>query len=381
MEKNLRAISLFSGAGGMDIGFKNAGIDIVWANEIDKDAYNTYKENNLDVTIIQGDIREKIELLNNIKDIDIIFGGPPCQGFSVAGKMNPDDERSTLVWTFLEAVKIVKPKVFVIENVKALATLEKWKPIREKITKIANEMGYSCVPYVLNSVDFGVPQKRERVFFIGFKGKSIDLNNIFNSQKKKMKSVREAIQHLGPAGSEDNPNTCTAVITLAKNPILRKSPYAGMIFNGIGRPLNLDDASTTLPASMGGNKTPIIDESLLYGDKKSDWVVEYHKALRDKTIEPEYKEAPAVLRRLTIKEAAAIQTFPTNYKFSGSKSSIYRQIGNAVPCELAEVVANSVVYGLNTSTDNKIESVDITDNNSISTEGIIDIHEGIIDLI
>ncbi|WP_346966484.1 DNA cytosine methyltransferase [Clostridium perfringens] len=355
-KKTYKGISLFTGAGGMDIGFKSAGVNVVWANEIDKDAYNTYKENNLDTTIVHGDIREKIELLNNIKDIDIIFGGPPCQGFSVAGKMNPDDERSTLVWTFLEAVKIVKPRAFVIENVKALATLKKWEPIRQKIIEIASEMGYSCKPYVLNSVDFGIPQKRERVFFIGFKEKNIDLNDIINNQKKKKKSVREAIGHLGPAGSKNNPKTCTAVITLAKNPVLRKSPYAGMIFNGIGRPLNLEDASTTLPASMGGNKTPIIDENLLYGDKKNDWVVKYHKALIDKTIEPEYKEAPEILRRLTIKEAALIQTFPEEYKFLGSKTSIYRQIGNAVPCELAEVVAKAVLFALNNKC-NEVNSI------------------------
>lgn len=348
MNNNLRGISLFSGAGGMDVGFKNAGINIVWANEIDKDAFETYKENNKETLIIEkGDIKEHYQKLKDVRDIDVVFGGPPCQGFSVAGKMDPNDERSTLVWTFLDVVRMVQPKSFVIENVKALAVLEKWKTVREKIIKEANEMGYSCVPYVLNSVDFGIPQKRERVFFIGFKDKEVDLNNIIDSQKKKMKTVRETIGHLGPAGSENNPKTCTAVITLAKKPVLRKSPYAGMIFNGIGRPLNLDDASATLPASMGGNKTPIIDEGMLYGDKKHDWVVEYHKGLLDRSIEPEYKEAPQVLRRLTIKEAALIQTFPEDYKFIGSKSSIYRQIGNAVPCELAEVVAKAVVYGLN----------------------------------
>lgn len=382
MGKDLKAVSLFSGAGGMDIGFKNAGINIVWANEIDKDAFETYKENNKETLMIEkGDIREQYKKLENVRDIDVVFGGPPCQGFSVAGKMDPNDERSTLIWTFMDVVKMVQPRAFVIENVKALAVLEKWEPIRQRIIKEANEMGYTCVPYVLNSIDFGIPQKRERVFFIGFKGKNIDLNTIINSQKKKIKTVREAIGHLGPAGSEGNPKTCTAVITLAKKPVLRKSPYAGMLFNGIGRPLNLDDASTTLPASMGGNKTPIIDENLLYGDKKTDWVVEYHKAILDKVIEPEYKEAPSVLRRLTIKEAALIQTFPEDYKFLGSKTSIYRQIGNAVPCELAEVVANAVVYGLNSSGDNKMELIEIEADNGMSKKGIIDVSEGLINLI
>lgn len=371
MNKKLRGISLFSGAGGMDVGFKNAGINVVWANEIDKDAYETYKENNKDTEIVKGDIREHYKSLNDIRDIDVVFGGPPCQGFSVAGKMDPNDERSTLVWTFLEIVKIVKPKAFVIENVKALATLEKWKPVRERIVKEANEMGYSCGIYILNSVDFGVPQKRERVFFIGFRGKELDLNEFINKQKKGKKTVRDTINHLGPAGTEMNPHTCTAIITLAKKPVLRKSPYAGMIFNGIGRPLNLDDASTTLPASMGGNKTPIIDENMLYGDKTNDWVKEYHTGLMNNTIEPEYKEAPEMLRRLTIKEASLIQTFPEDYKFLGSKSSIYRQIGNAVPCGLAEVVAKSVVEGL--AEEKTIKSK--------RSKGIMVINKGIIDII
>lgn len=381
-KETYKGISLFTGAGGMDVGFKNAGVNVVWANEIDKDAYETYKENNKDTLIIEkGDIREHYKKLECIRDIDIIFGGPPCQGFSVAGKMDPNDERSTLVWTFLDIVKMVKPKAFVIENVKALAVLERWKSVRERIIKEANEMGYSCVPYVLNAVDFGIPQKRERVFFIGFKNKNIDLNNVINNQKKKLKTVREVIEHLGPAGSENNPKTCTAIITLAKNPVLRKSPYAGMIFNGIGRPLNLDDASTTLPASMGGNKTPIIDENLLYGDKKNDWVVEYHKGLLEKTIEPEYKEAPTVLRRLTIKEAGLIQTFPEDYKFLGSKSSIYRQIGNAVPCELAEVVAKAVLYGLNINENNEFNLEESESYKGVNKKGMIDNNDGIIDLI
>src|SRR5699024_6859639 len=153
----------------------------------------------------------------------------------------------------------------------------------------------------------------------------------------------EAIQHLGPAGTEKNPLTSTAKITFAKNPIMRKSPFAGMLFNGMGRPLNLDETSTTLPASMGGHKTPLIDEEHLHGQATENCGVEYHKGLQDGTITPGDKLAPDRLRRLTIKEAALIQTFPEDYKFEGSKSSIYKQIGNAVPCALAETVANLVI--------------------------------------
>ena len=124
---------------------------------------------------------------------------------------------------------------------------------------------------------------------------------------------------------------------------MRKSPYAGMMFNGLGRPMNLDAVSCTLPASMGGNKTPIIDSQLLADANSDDWIKNYHDGLADGSIIPEYRPAPERLRRLTINEAALIQTFPRDYVFMGTKSAIYTQIGNAVPCKLAECVARSTL--------------------------------------
>ena len=116
-----------------------------------------------------------------------------------------------------------------------------------------------------------------------------------------------------------------------------------MLFNGMGRPMNLNELANTLPASMGGNKTPIIDELLLHDSSASDWIVDYHNMLlAGGTIESAIT-VPSYLRRLTIKEAAAIQTFPPEYLFYGEKSSIYRQIGNAVPCKLAQAVAETIV--------------------------------------
>ena len=116
-----------------------------------------------------------------------------------------------------------------------------------------------------------------------------------------------------------------------------------MYFNGQGRPINIDGYANTLPASMGGNKTPFIDEEYLYGDADEDWVIGYHNGLMGKTIVPEFKEAPKRLRRITIKEAARIQTFSDDYVFVGNNGAIYTQIGNAVPCKLAEAVAKSVI--------------------------------------
>ena len=348
MTKIYKAISLFSGAGGMDVGFKRAGIQVVLANEIIKDTAETYKYNHPDSLMVNDDINNILESLDDYNDIDIVFGGPPCQGFSVAGKMDPNDERSKLIFTFLDAIERINPKIFVMENVKALGFLEKWENVRKKYLNRVWEMGYTCVPFILNATDYGVAQKRERVFFIGIKNCTdaffeYHMLNILESKKSQAPNIRSVLQPLGRAGTSKNPHTCTAKITFAANPVMRKSPFAGMYFNGQGRPIDIDGYANTLPASMGGNKTPFIDEEYLYGNAEEDWIIGYHNGLMQKTILPEAKEAPNRLRRITIKEAALIQTFPDNYIFVGSKGAIYTQIGNAVPCKLAEAVAKSVI--------------------------------------
>lgn len=337
-------ISLFSGAGGLDMGFKMEDFEILWANDFDKDACSTYR-GNIGEHIEEGDINQCINHLNKFANqVDVLIGGPPCQGFSVAGKMNPDDPRSNNIWTFLKAIEIVKPKVFVMENVKALAELDKWKKIRLSLIEGMRNLGYIVNYTVVNASDFNVPQNRERVLFIGFKEGSDrvpDLGKMLDAYKIHSPSVKKVLQKLDKAGTGRNIHTCKAKITLTNKPILRKSAYAGMLFNGMGRPVRLNGYCATLPASMGGNKTPIIDENELYNDAES-WVESYHKKIVSGIITPEYKEAPAFLRRMTVEEAALIQTFPIDYDFKGSQSSIYKQIGNAVPCNLARQVAKMI---------------------------------------
>lgn len=339
----ITAVSLFTGAGGMDIGFENAGVNVLCANELNKDACDTYATNHPGVKLIRGNLTEHMDELESYKGVDLVFGGPPCQGFSVAGKMDPDDERSQLIWRFLDVVEMLHPKAFVMENVKALAKLEKWGPVRQKYLQRVTEMGYTCGYWILNASEFGVPQSRERVFFVGSSQPYdfSDFEKALEAQKKQAPTLRELFRSLPEIGTDGNPHTCTARITLAGSPVMRKSPYAGMIFNGMGRPLNLDGVSATLPASMGGNKTPIIDEELLRNPDADDWVKEYHGKLWRKEIEPEFGPAPERLRRISIVESSAIQTFPKDYIFCGSKSTIYTQIGNAVPCYLAQVVATA----------------------------------------
>jgi DNA (cytosine-5)-methyltransferase 1 len=341
-----KAISLFTGAGGMDVGFSRAGFKVVWANEINEDACNTYRLNH-EGEIECGDMRDYLDKLNSLKDIDLVFGGPPCQGFSVAGKMDPNDERSKLIFTFMDVVERVDPKIFVMENVKALAVLEKWEPVRISLFNRARELGYEFAQIsVLNATEYGIPQKRERMFFIGIKGTKklassfTGFKPYLEKYKKTASPIRKLFTEIGPVGSPHNRMTCRAKITLAKEPVLRKSAYAGMLFNGAGRPIDAGGYSNTLPASMGGNRTPIVDEHQIYHGADS-WVETYHSALFEGR-DPSEFVPPRHLRRITVEEAARIQTFPADYKFSGRQNSIYSQIGNAVPCELAYSVASAL---------------------------------------
>ncbi len=348
LEQNT-AISLFSGAGGMDVGFTRAGFQVLWANDFDKHACATYRTN-ISTHIECGDIDELIPSLNQFKGVDCVFGGPPCQGFSVAGYMNPNDERSRLVMSFMQVVKRVRPQSFVLENVKSLGTLTKFKLVREELFRRALEMGYHVELLILNSSDFGVPQARERMFLIGVMDKKYNglLKDHIRAFESESLSVREIIAHLGRAGSKNNSNTVNAQISIAKHPVLRKSPYAGMLFNGQGRPVNPDGHSSTLHASMGGNRTPIIDERQLYHGKPA-WVEGYHKHLMSGGKPYPKNSTPKYLRRMTVDEAHLLQTFSSNFKFVGSQSSVFRQIGNAVPCHLAEAVGKLVAAAISGS--------------------------------
>ena len=346
LEKNtVNTLSLFSGAGGLDIGAIWAGAKVIWANDVMKDACASYA-NNIGPHIRQGDINSFIPSLEEYRGkVELVIGGPPCQGFSVAGKMNKEDERSKLVWSYAKVIETISPKAFIMENVKALGVLERWSAVRNALLKKFQSLGFSVNLCILNASDFNVPQARERIFIIGFKGNSFaspDLVKMLFPYKQKAKTVRESLSVLDKAGEGNNTSVCNAKITLSTNPILRKSPYAGMLFNGLGRPLKLDGYSATLPASMGGNKTPIIDEKALYSQSKP-WVEIYHERLSNDISIAKTETVPSYLRRMTVDEARIIQTFPIDYKFSGSQSSQYTQIGNAVPCNLAKAVCAMVI--------------------------------------
>ena len=234
-----------------------------------------------------------------------------------------------------------------MENVKSLSTLKKFADVRSRLILRFQEAGYKVTTQVLNARDFGVPQGRERVFFVGVQeGLQPIFFYHFLSFTKKAPTLRDLLVPLGRPGTKFNERVCNAKITLAAKPILRKSPYAGMLFNGQGRPLNPDGWANTLPASMGGNRTPIIyNRHLYYG--ADPWVEAYHRHLTSGGKPHGMHDAPSFLRRLTISEAALLQTFPSDYVFHGPDSKVFLQIGNAVPCTLAKVVAKCVLASLN----------------------------------
>jgi DNA (cytosine-5)-methyltransferase 1 len=334
------AVSLYSGAGGLDKGFLDAGFKILWAIDSDANAVETYKANLGDHATC-GELPDK-KPPANLKP-DVVIGGPPCQGFSVIGRMDPDDPRSKHVHCFMDMVERLAPKAFCMENVKALAENPRWAPTRDALLQRARELEYQVELLVLNASHYGVPQARERMFLIGVRG-GTPLCPVANT-KNNLPTVRHALEQLPAFGQAGNDNVSPAKVVPATKPVMRPTAHKGsLLFNGSGRPLNLDAPAKTLPASMGGNATPIIDqEELDHGAEP--WVVAYHQHLKDGG--KPYKKAPARMRRVTVEEAAALQTFPAGWEWKGQLGSQYRQVGNAVPPGLAYRVAQALSDALN----------------------------------
>lgn len=346
----IKAISLFSGAGGMDIGFLRAGVNIVWANDFEKNACDTYRKNIGD-HIVCGSILD-IDY-STLPNCDLVFGGPPCQGFSVAGKMDANDPRSKLIFAFQNVVAAKCPKFFVMENVAALAKLDKFAAVRERLFGKYREMGYHIQYKVLDSSDYDTPQKRERMILIGTT-ESMDRIQ-FPIKCNHHITAREALTGMDAPGIGNNQGICKARITVAQHPVLRKSPYAGMLFNGLGRPIDLERPSQTLPASMGGNKTPIIDTLLLRNPQSDNWLETWHKFVMQKKDFDAYSIiVPEQFRRITVSEAARLQGFPDNYEFCGSQCHKFKQIGNSVPPPFAYHVAQAVLKSMQGIIDNPV---------------------------
>jgi DNA (cytosine-5)-methyltransferase 1 len=345
--------SLFSGAGGLDIGFTNAGFDVQWANDTDPHAkvihdaamqrnYMSQRDSHFSTgNIMHANWEEEIP------DSDVIIGGPPCQGFSRAGNQDPDDPRSQMIFAFSAVVYAKKPRAFLMENVKDL-TSSRHASAFQRLKSFLRE-SYDLCALVVDAAEYGVPQHRERLFLAGFpKNSSISIpfTCAMFDQRMRGGTVRSVLSEMPVYGALGNDIKSNAKITFARNPVLRSSPYSGMLFNG-ARPLNLDAPAYTLPAIMGGNKTPFIDSlSLNSGGSVSPWVEWYHPFLVDGA-RPYRGDSGYVHRRITAQEAAALQTFPVDLPWNAvPASSAYRLIGNAVPPTLATCVAKALKHAL-----------------------------------
>ena len=304
LKKKFTMVSLFAGAGGLDIGFENRGFKTIWANDIDKDACETHKQWS-NAVVIQGDIG-KVEF-DKIPQADVITGGFPCQGFSLAGPRKIDDKRNALYKHFVDLVEKKQPYVFVAENVKGILTLGDGAII-EAIIEDFSERGYDVFPSLVNAADYGVPQDRWRVIMLGFRKDLTITNYQFPEPFEKKITLAEALKDIPKPKTADVCQGAYSPRYMSRN---RKRGW--------------NDVSYTIPAM---SKQVALHPSSPDMEKIGEdaWVF----GVKGNT------------RRFSWQEAAAIQTFPYGMKFAGNLTSKYKQIGNAVPVKLAEVIAEEV---------------------------------------
>ena len=397
-KKSLKIISLFAGAGGMDLGFKNAGFDIMWANDFDPDSVKTYKRNFGD-HIVLGDI-EKIRTNNMPDNPDVVIGGFPCQGFSIANLgRSVDDSRNKLYKQMLRVIRVKKPKYFVAENVAGILTLGKGAVI-QKIIKDFKSIGYKVDYKLLNAADYGVPQARRRVFIIGNR---LDLDNPYPKQTHQTPSTKKT---LFDDMLDKHITTKEAIGFLSKAPLTNKVFYLNnrIIHNHVGDtnvhdefwgrkyPVDQFDICDYLKKwrKKAGISTKKVDEHFGYAHTAGHWFrkdnnsgsipnpddwkglkkllgfdnkydkqvttlvkkkIQFEQSLRisnwntpSDTLTATSPEIHVNLkRRLSVRECAIIQTFPDDFVFEGATfRSMHKQIGNAVPVLLAEKVAKEI---------------------------------------
>jgi DNA (cytosine-5)-methyltransferase 1 len=336
---NLTAIDLFAGAGGLSLGLHAAGWNIVAAVERDRWAAQTYQIN-FPGTSIYSDVRELD--FRQFSGIDLLAGGPPCQPFSVAGKQLSHDDPRDMIPQFIRAVREARPRIFLMENVPGLLTQRNILYTKKVIAQL-EDVGYSVSYKKLIASHYGVPQDRERVFVVGTRRGEVFLfpkPTHGPGSTRSFVSAGEALQNV----PECQPNM--AIVTYAKKPILRRSPWAGMLVNGQGRPINLAEPSLTIPATAGGNRTHIIDPHGV--------LLAYHRYL----IEGGQPRSGLVegVRRLNLRECARLQSFPDDFVFAGAKTKQFTQVGNAVPPLLAAVIGRALMQYLNAANERSPEA-------------------------
>lgn len=302
--REFTAVSLFCGAGGLDLGFARAGFRTLWANDVDADACKTH-QNWSNAEVVCGDI-SKIDV-ETIPDSDVILGGFPCQGFSLSGPRKIDDSRNVLYKHYVRIVAAKKPKIFVGENVKGLLTMGNGQII-EAIIDEFSACGYNVFYKLVNAKNFGVPQDRERVIICGFR-KDLEMKKFeLRVPKVEIMTLKQALEGLPEATMDE---VCDA-------------PYSSRYMSR-NRKRGWHQVSYTIPA-MAKQVTLYPGSPDMEKVDKDVWKF----------------GANGVTRRLSWREAAVIQTFPKEIEFYGELISKYKQIGNAVPVKLAECVANQL---------------------------------------
>lgn len=323
----LNTVALFAGCGGLDLGFENAGFNIIWANDNNKKVEETYRCNHENTELI---IKSLVDIKSEeIPECDVIIGGPPCQSWSLAGAMKgKEDSRGQLFYEYVRVIKDKRPLAFVAENVKGIVSKAHIEAFNE-IVNMFKECGYTVTYQLLNAKDYGVPQDRERVFVVGIRD-----------------DIKTTYEFLKPTHTKANYVTLSEAIgDLRSNPGMYMEGSFSPIFMSRNRRRNWDEVGFTVQAS--GRQTQIHPDS-----------PEMYKVDTDKW---EFKkEANKKVRRMSVRECARIQTFPDEFQFLGKPlNENYKMIGNAVPVKLAEAVATRLRECLCGETNNSMDNEEI----------------------
>lgn len=321
----MRIVSLFSGAGGLDKGFEAVGFKTIWANEYDKEIWETYEKNFSNTTLDRRSIRDIAS--EDIPECDGIIGGPPCQSWSEAGALRGiDDHRGQLFFEYIRILRDKNPKFFLAENVSGMLAARHSDALAN-IKKLFTESGYKLSFTLLNAVNYGVPQDRKRVIFIGIRN---DLDFTFEfpqplKHKVVLKDIIFDIQDSAlPAMAKQKTNGDKCILPNHEYMIGGFST----IYMSRNRVRSWDEPSFTIQA--GGRHAPIHPQA-----PKMKFIEQ------NKQIFVEGKEH--LYRRLSIRECARIQTFPDNHTFYyNNLMAGYKMVGNAVPCNLAYCLAKSI---------------------------------------
>jgi DNA (cytosine-5)-methyltransferase 1 len=327
-------LELFAGAGGLALGLEKAGLSCKLLNEIDPWACKTLRKNRPHWNVVEGDIRGK-SFAQYKGEIDIVTGGFPCQSFSYAGKKRGlDDARGTLFYDFARTVKEVSPLICVGENVRGLLNHDNGQTLQSMV-QILEDLGYDVLPpKVLKAAFYKVPQKRERLFLVGIKkGSGINFN--YPQPEKKMMPLSSALK-TGELFDTDVPESIGQKYPQRKEQIMKLIPPGGY-----WRDLPIDIQKEYMLKSfyLGGGKTGMA--------RRISW----DEPCLTLTTSPAQKQTerchPDSTRPFQTREYARIQTFPDSWQFEGSMNQVYKQIGNAVPVNLAFAMGKELVKSLN----------------------------------